>query len=119
MDMMVRMHSSANYSFDMQKANLSAEDDPESQELRKKDVSEAKLSNTESHICRICLSEEDLPEHELIAPCKCTGSLRYVGLGCLKEWLEGKRHCKETPVVNSYIWKNLECEICKTPFKDI
>jgi hypothetical protein len=26
---------------------------------------------------------------------------------------------KETPVVNSYIWKNLECEICKTPYTDI
>ena len=25
---------------------------------------------------------------------------------------------KETPVVNSYIWKNLECEICKTPYSD-
>ena len=23
---------------------------------------------------------------------------------------------KETPVVNSYIWKNLECEICKSPY---
>ena len=23
-----------------------------------------------------------------------------------------------TDEVNSYIWKNLECEICKTPFKD-
>ena len=35
MDMMVRMHSSANYSFDMQKANFSGEDDPETHELRK------------------------------------------------------------------------------------
>lgn len=25
---------------------------------------------------------------------------------------------KETLVVNSYIWKNLECEICKTPFNE-
>ena len=44
--------------------------------------------------------------------------MRYVGLSCLKSWLEGKRHCKETPIVNSYIWKGLECEICKSPFKD-
>ena len=44
--------------------------------------------------------------------------MRYVGLSCLKSWLEGKRHCKETPVVNSYIWKGLECEICKHPFRD-
>ncbi len=25
---------------------------------------------------------------------------------------------KETVAVNSYIWKNLECEICKTPYSD-
>lgn len=70
-------------------------------------------------ICRICLSEEELPEHELITPCKCMGSMRFIGLSCLKNWLAGKRHCKETSIVNSYIWKNLECEICKSPFKEI
>ena len=45
--------------------------------------------------------------------------MRHIGLSCLKEWLEGKRHCKETDYVNSYIWKHLECEICKSPLKDI
>ena len=70
-------------------------------------------------ICRICLSEEELPEHELISPCKCGGSMRYIGLSCLKEWLHGKRHCRLEHGVNSFIWKTLECEICKTPFKDI
>ena len=73
----------------------------------------------ENLICRICLSEEELPEHELITPCKCMGSMRFIGLSCLKNWLAGKRHCKETSIVNSYIWKNLECEICKSPFKEI
>ena len=45
--------------------------------------------------------------------------MQYIGVSCLKEWLEGKRHCKETLFVNSYIWKNLECEICKTPLHDV
>ena len=44
--------------------------------------------------------------------------MKYIGLSCLKNWLHGKRHQKETPIVNSYIWKNLECEICKAPLKD-
>jgi hypothetical protein len=39
-------------------------------------------------------------------------------MSCLKEWLAGKRHFKETDVVNSYIWKGLECEICKHPYPD-
>ena len=85
---------------------------------RKEDELE-QMSGQEGKICRICLSEEELPDHELISPCKCSGSLRWIGLSCLKEWLAGKRHCKETPIVNSYIWKCLECEICKNPFQDI
>jgi len=48
----------------------------------------------------------------------CSGSLAHIGLSCLREWLEGKKHCKETDHVNSYIWKQLECEICKAPFSD-
>lgn len=26
---------------------------------------------------------------------------------------------KETPYVNSYIWKGLECEICKSHYSDM
>ena len=61
-----------------------------------KKESSNQLSSTDNMICRICLCEAELPEHELINPCKCTGSMGYIGLSCLKEWLEGKRHCKET-----------------------
>ena len=28
-------------------------------------------------------------------------------------------HKKETPYVNSYIWRGLECEICKQYYKDV
>jgi hypothetical protein len=48
----------------------------------------------------------------------CAGGMGHIGVSCLNEWLEGKKHKKEMPYVNSYIWKGLECEICKTPFKD-
>ena len=47
------------------------------------------------------------------------GSMKYIGLSCLREWLDGKRHMKETEFVNSYIWKALECEICKHSFNDV
>lgn len=63
-------------------------------------------SSSQFPTCRICLSEEDKDEgHELISPCLCSGSLAHIGLSCLREWLEGKKHCKETDHVNSYIWK--------------
>jgi E3 ubiquitin-protein ligase DOA10 len=76
------------------------------------------IAKEDTPVCRICLSEEELPHHELISPCKCAGSMRFIAITCMKEWLEGKRHCRETDEVNSYIWKGLECEICKTPLKD-
>lgn len=69
-------------------------------------------------MCKICLSEEE-DNNPLISPCNCTGSMKFIHVGCLKEWLEGKKHMKETPFVNSYIWKNLECEICKSPYADM
>eukprot|EP00350_Pseudokeronopsis_sp_OXSARD2_P005236 CAMPEP_0170546924 /NCGR_PEP_ID=MMETSP0211-20121228/5298_1 /TAXON_ID=311385 /ORGANISM="Pseudokeronopsis sp., Strain OXSARD2" /LENGTH=220 /DNA_ID=CAMNT_0010851651 /DNA_START=575 /DNA_END=1237 /DNA_ORIENTATION=+ len=75
-------------------------------------------SASDQLICRICLSEEEA-DHPLISPCSCTGSMKNIHLSCLKEWLEGKKHMKETPVVNSYIWKNLECEICKSTYSDV
>jgi hypothetical protein len=28
-------------------------------------------------------------------------------------------HKKETAYVNSYIWRGLECEICKTYYRDV
>ena len=116
----MRLHSSANFSFDMQKANPEFDQQIEDEERNAKhELLLQQDKSGENLCCRICLSEEEQPNHELITPCNCTGSVRFIGLSCLKEWLEGKRHCKETPYVNSYIWKNLECEICKAPFKDI
>lgn len=79
---------------------------------------ELKNKQMEQPVCRICLSEEE-PSNPLITPCKCTGSLANIHLECIREWLEGKKHQKETPFVNSYIWKQLECEICKNPYSDI
>jgi len=113
--------SSANFSFDLASR---VSHNFEKREVHRiiQEQRRAKLAsrkkNEEQLICRICLSEEELPDHELISPCSCMGSMRYIGVSCLKEWLEGKRHFKETPFVNSYIWKGLECEICKTPLKD-
>eukprot|EP00347_Sterkiella_histriomuscorum_P004352 403360777 len=68
--------------------------------------------------CKICLSEED-SQNPMITPCNCTGSMQHIHFECLREWLEGKKHMKETPYVNSYIWKNLECEICKHSYSDL
>ena len=73
---------------------------------------------SEEKLCRICLSEDE-PDNPIISPCQCTGSVKYIHLDCIREWLHGKMHKKETALVNSYIWRGLECEICKQYYKDI
>jgi len=44
----------------------------------------------EEKCCRICLSEEE-PGNPIISPCNCTGSVKYIHLDCIREWLEGKK----------------------------
>ena len=69
-------------------------------------------------LCRICLSSDEEEDDPLISPCKCKGSMSSLHFSCLKTWLHGKVHYKETERVNSYNWKFLECELCKTRLKD-
>lgn len=33
--------------------------------------------------CRICLGEENEFENELINPCKCAGTMKYIHVKCL------------------------------------
>ncbi len=60
------------------------------------------INNTEytSKECKFCLEEDK--EHNLISPCKCTGSLKYVHLKCLEKYHE-KRYLDK-------------CEICRDSF---
>ena len=41
--------------------------------------------NNELYICRICLEEETSID-KLIAPCRCSGSSKYVHINCLQTW---------------------------------
>ena len=68
-------------------------------------------------ICRICLSEENESSDPLINPCKCSGSMKYIHLECLRKWLINKIEIVEDEVIRIYAWKDLNCELCKGPFK--
>lgn len=63
-------------------------------------------------ICRICHSS-DMEEHnendELISPCKCKGSIKYVHQQCLYTW----RHSQIGISSSNYY----QCENCKYPYK--
>ena len=70
-----------------------------------KQETERKAKGEEDKLtCRICLSEDE-PGNPLISPCKCSGTMRFIHASCLQEWLESKKHKKETKNVYSYIWK--------------
>ena len=62
------------------------------------------IENEGHHICRICLGNDQVSN--LISPCTCTGSQKYVHEECLKTWLLNK---KEEDL--GY------CEVCKNIFK--
>ncbi|CAG9328886.1 unnamed protein product [Blepharisma stoltei] len=87
-------------------------EDPETNEMQEE-------KNEESMPCRICLSEITSPLDPLIAPCKCAGTMKYVHINCLKEWLKNRITARETPKAISYYWKDFSCELCKTKLPSI
>jgi len=78
----------------------------------------------EKFTCRICLSDGSIDEEDeglnednpLISPCNCAGTMKFIHLEWLRGWLNSKRHSRETLYVNSYYWKNIQCELWKTLF---
>ena len=71
-------------------------------------------------ICRICYLEEESTDNPLIQPCVCSGSMKYIHLNCLKQWLHTSIFVKIDGNKNCYIYlyKTPECELCKTKFPD-
>ena len=70
----------------------------------------------EKSACRICLSEGESTEDPLISPCKCAGTMKFIHLNCLKEWLRSKVSSNITEKGMSFHIKDLTCELCKSDF---
>ena len=72
--------------------------------------------------CRICFCDGSFEGNDpLISPCKCTGSVTYIHLSCLRRWLTSKISTKVSPSNNIYCYtfKSFECEICKSTIPEI
>lgn len=63
--------------------------------------SHTSCSNSSGDICRICHCESE-PQNPLLAPCYCSGSLKYVHQSCLQQWLTAS--------------ETRSCELCKFNF---
>mmetsp|Transcript_60588 Transcript_60588/g.159301 ORF Transcript_60588/g.159301 Transcript_60588/m.159301 type:complete len:389 (-) Transcript_60588:216-1382(-) len=66
--------------------------------------------------CRICLLEGSTEEDPLIRPCQCKGSVEYVHLGCLRQWVKQRLNLSDAPG-GSYYYRPLPCELCKAPYR--
>ena len=71
-------------------------------------------------LCKVCYGEEENPENPLVQPCKCSGTLKYIHLNCLKQWLNTKSCVKieGNERFSIFLVKQIECEICKEKFPD-
>jgi len=74
-------------------------------------------------ICRICLSEEDplgYYDDPLVQPCKCSGSMKYIHINCLKQWLNTKSCLKieNNRNFSFFLIKPVICELCQAKFPD-
>ena len=90
------------------------------QDLKKNFNIYSKLEK-KNKICRICYSqEEDENNNPLVQPCNCDGSMKYIHLQCLSQWIY-THSCEKLEANNNcsiYLLKPIECELCKTKFPD-
>lgn len=69
----------------------------------------------EQATCRICFIEGE-DKNPLISVCKCSGSMKFIHLECLKGWIDSKKTVKSTISSVTYTWKAYECELCKSSY---
>ena len=86
-------------------------------------ISQKTMKAKKSKICRICYEEEDsfsTFDNPLVQPCTCSGTLKYIHLNCLKQWLNTKSCSKifKNDSYSVFLVEPVQCEICKTKFPD-
>lgn len=75
----------------------------------------ASSSRREPGKCHICLGDEDGEDDPLISPCNCLGSVQYIHLKCLQEWLKTRlSRVHPSEHTTAYELKSLFCELCKS-----
>lgn len=67
--------------------------------------------------CRICMLDGPNEDDPLIAPCNCKGSVEYVHLGCLREWIRVRQNlpARNEPC-DGFEYHPLTCDLCKGPY---
>lgn len=101
-------------SFTVKQVSPTGQDHPSYPTHPPKDIpAQPPTPGSEKLPCRICLSDQQTPEDPLISPCKCAGTMKFIHLKCLREWLQSRLNIKQSGSIVSYYWKSLDCELCK------
>lgn len=67
--------------------------------------------------CRYCLQEDQITN--LITPCHCEGTMKYVHNECLEDWIKNSNRTiiQEPNLINKSVVYSTKCEICKFTMK--
>ncbi|KAM3145615.1 hypothetical protein pb186bvf_002389 [Paramecium bursaria] len=83
-------------------------------------IDDDQKSQAELPSCRICYNDADTTEdNPLVDCCKCQGSMKYIHIKCLRQWLRERFQPKTTKFSVSFQWKQFECEVCKAIIPNI
>ena len=66
--------------------------------------------------CRVCFGEENDEDNPLVTPCACSGSVKYIHVACLQQWLDSRKVMRESENAINYHWRTMGCELCKDPY---
>lgn len=80
------------------------------------EICDQKQAGEANLVCRICLGDTQTEENPMISPCKCSGTMKFIHIDCLQEWLKSRLNCHESGAAVSYFWQTLDCELCKEDF---
>ncbi len=93
-----------------------SEEESEEEEEPVEEETTKDVGANQAQPCRICLSDKHDVENPLISPCKCDGTMKYIHLKCLQQWMRSRLATRSTENAVSFTWKTLNCELCKRPF---
>ena len=83
-----------------------------------------KKNNNKNRICRICYLNEyetNYKDNPLIKPCKCSGTMKYIHLRCLLQWIKAKtniENSEENKNLTIVSMNNISCELCNIKYPE-
>lgn len=67
----------------------------------------------QEEFCRICLETSESEENPFTSPCECSGSMGYIHLSCLYDWVNSKFSIEQKEFYKSIKWQTIRCESCQ------